>query len=494
MRVPTAQTARPAAVILRLLAFVACLLVFATSSAAEPEFRAQVLVDLDANAQTGCPTEVGAPGGDLRFIALSDRHQIFETRIETCHDGDWQLDLRDQTPRPVAFGEGVLGSDSLRWSVPRSVLGYREQASLSFALERIEPSIIDQVQAADGTMSLALPGLPVMAIPTMGWGVSGLLVLGLMALAWRSVRSGAHRGLNIWFVPASALLLALTAVITSPAEVIAASDSQLSISIEDASNDVSDAAVDIVAVHARSDEAHVEFRFDVNNIEEDGLQSPARVLFIGNSLTSSNSMPAMLEAIARQAGKQLVADSIALPNYALVDHFDQRTAHTALASGQYQFVIMQQGPSSLLESRRILVGGARLFEPLIRAGGARPAMYMVWPDFSRIAYFDDVRESYSQAALAVNGMFIPAGQSWLTAWSLDVNLALYSTDNFHPSQTASYLAALSIFCELYRQSPIDLPPRLSIVGGQTLNLNPDVVRTLQTAAWMTHLQYGRAGG
>ena len=492
MRVQAVQRPYLSAVF-RMLVFIACCSSCGVSQAIGSDFRAQVLVDVDVNSQTGCLTETGQLGGELRLIALSNRSEIAETRVETCHEGHWRLELRDDNRQPVIFGQGVLGSDSLRWSVPRAFFGDRSQVSLSFALERMDPRIIDRLEVSDASLTLALPGAqPTIAIPTFGWGVSGLLVAGLMLLAWRIGRPGATGGFSSLMV-ATCALLALVAVAATPVDVFAVPDSAQSVSAVDAANDVSDAAVDIVAVQSRALEERVEFQIDVNNIEDDGLASPARVLFIGNSLTSSNDLPAMLVAVAQQAGKQLSADSIALPNTALEDHFRARTAHTALASGQYQFVIMQQGPSSLPESRVILLRGARALEPLIRAGGARPAFYMVWPDLSRIEYFDDVRESYSQAADAVNGMFIPAGQAWLTAWSFDVGLPLYSTDDFHPSRIGSYLAALSMFCELYRQSPIDLPPRLSISGGQALNLDADLARTLQTAAWMTHLTHGRAG-
>ena len=333
---------------------------------------------------------------------------------------------------------------------------------------------------------------PIQSIPSLGLGMAGLLVAGLLVSAWRL---GHHAGPGLLspLVLATGALLALMVAIANPIEAFATPDLGDTVSAMDASNDVSDAAVDIVAVQARLLNQQVELQIDVNNIEDDGLPSPGRVLFIGNSLTSSNDLPGMLVGIARQAGKQLAADSITLPNTALEDHYHQGTAHAALASGQYQLVIMQQGPSSLPESRLILRRGARALDRLIRAGGARPALYMVWPDLSRITYFDDVRESYSVAAAGVNGMFIPAGQAWLTAWSIDSSLPLYASDDFHPSRIGSYLAAMSMFCELYRQSPIGLPARLSIDGGSPLDLEPELARQLQTAAWLTHLEYGRAG-
>jgi hypothetical protein len=299
-------------------------------------------------------------------------------------------------------------------------------------------------------------------------------------------------------LPAGLGCALLAAVIAAPGAVRADAepadpDPADSVSASDAINDVGDAAVDIVAARARVQGEEVEIQIDLNNIEDDGLPNGAKVLFIGNSLTYVNDLPGMLIAIARQAGKQLSADVIAMPNAALEDHFLQRTAHAALASGAYSLVIMQQGPSSLPESRIHLRRWTRQFEPLIRAGGAKPALYMVWSDLSRFGFFDDVRESYSAAANAVDGMFIPAGQAWIAAWSLSPRAQLYSSDEFHPSEFGTYLAALSMFCELYRQSPVGLPARLPLADGYFLDVDPILAGHLQTAAWTTHLEYGRPG-
>src|SRR3712207_7953962 len=54
-----------------------------------------------------------------------------------------------------------------------------------------------------------------------------------------------------------------------------------------------------------------------------------------------------------------------------------------------------------------------LFRSHIRAAGARPALLMTWPAASgSAAFFDDVRASFQQAAEAVDGVFLPAGEAW----------------------------------------------------------------------------------
>ena len=156
-------------------------------------------------------------------------------------------------------------------------------------------------------------------------------------------------------------------------------------------------------------------------------REPLRVLFIGNSLTYENDLARLVAALSRAAGDDppLEAASVAYGGFALEDHLVQGDAPRAIAQGGWDVVILQQGPSTLPESRVNLIEYTRRFDPLIRAVGARPALYGVWPDASRMFAFDDGIESYRQAAAAVDGMLFPVGLSWKRAWEGDPSLPFY---------------------------------------------------------------------
>src|SRR5579859_6073417 len=61
--------------------------------------------------------------------------------------------------------------------------------------------------------------------------------------------------------------------------------------------------------------------------------APLRVLFIGNSLTAANDLPALLEAIAKQNGERILTRMVAYPNYSLEDHWNRGDARRAIAEG-----------------------------------------------------------------------------------------------------------------------------------------------------------------
>jgi hypothetical protein len=193
--------------------------------------------------------------------------------------------------------------------------------------------------------------------------------------------------------------------------------------------------------------------------------APMAVLFIGNSLTAANDLPAMVGEIGRAHGAMIAHETIALPSFSLEDHWQKGTAVRAIARGGWSTIVLQQGPSALPESRALLRAFARKFDGEARRAGARTAFYMVWPAAARKGDFDGVHQSYATAAKDVGGLFLPAGDAWQAAWRRDRTLALYADDNFHPTRLGSYLAALVIYAQLTGRTPADVArvPALSLL-------------------------------
>ena len=226
--------------------------------------------------------------------------------------------------------------------------------------------------------------------------------------------------------------------------------------------------------------------------------SPARhrVLFIGNSLTYFNDLPGTLAAVAAMGGDTIVVDAVTRPGYALIDHYTPPTTTDAIArirGARWEYVVLQQGPTSRAIHRDTLVIAARHFDGPIRAAGARPALYMVWPVVADSAVFDQVRLSFREAACKVNGAFWPAGEAWRAAWRLDPTLGLYGSDGFHPSPLGTYLVALVMYERITGHDARTLPPRGTVVGVPSAP-SAATIRTLQEAAHAANVAYPEACG
>jgi hypothetical protein len=209
------------------------------------------------------------------------------------------------------------------------------------------------------------------------------------------------------------------------------------------------------------------------------------VLFIGNSLTQGNDVPGMVRDLAAAAGLGWQVEAQLLSGAGLEDHWDRGTAPSRIRSGSWDAVVLQQGPSSLPESRANLRQWTGEFDLLVRQAGGRSALYMVWPDLARFAWFDRVRDSYALAARDVEGWFLPAGESWRAAWEEEPGLQLYGGDGFHPNVAGSWAAALTIFCGLSGLPPDGLPAPSAV--------DPKVAERLRQAAAAALARYGDYG-
>jgi lysophospholipase L1-like esterase len=205
------------------------------------------------------------------------------------------------------------------------------------------------------------------------------------------------------------------------------------------------------------------------------------VLFVGNSLTQGNDLPLLVEALSAAGGHPLSTEAVTYGGVSLEDHWNRKT-QDRIAAATWRYVVLQQGPSSLLESRVGLREWTARFDPVIRQSGGTTALFMVWPESVRREVFPQVSESYRLAAQDVGGLFLPAGDAWLAAWRRNPSLALYGPDGFHPTLAGSYLAALTIYAGLTGRSPVGLPGQLRLRNGVSVAVDGRDVAVLQAAA------------
>jgi hypothetical protein len=170
------------------------------------------------------------------------------------------------------------------------------------------------------------------------------------------------------------------------------------------------------------------------------------LLFVGNSLTYTNDLPTLLKELAKQDNLNLSYTAFTFPNYALEDHLKDGKFQRELATGKYDFVIAQQGPSALPESQVLLMRDAAILADLCKKSGhSKLALYMVWPALNRSFDLDNVIYSYTNAAKKTESLLCATGLAWKYAWQTNAELPLYGNDNFHPSVMGSALAALTIY-------------------------------------------------
>jgi hypothetical protein len=241
------------------------------------------------------------------------------------------------------------------------------------------------------------------------------------------------------------------------------------------------------------------------------------VLFLGNSYTYFNNLPAIFSELA-SAGHQCKVDArmVAPGGVRLKDLWEKTEAREVLSSQKWDYVVLQDqstlGINYFLEGQPRVTSDA-VFLPYaekwvaeIVQHGARPVFYLTW---ARKTTPDDqaaLNYAYIHAAKETGGIVAPVGIAWQEIRQHSPAIDLYYKDGSHPSRAGSYLAACVIYAAVFDQEPTDLPPRVSgaPVNLDTEKLEPektvvlvDLPRSeaeiLQSAAWQAWQSWQAVG-
>jgi cell wall-associated NlpC family hydrolase len=208
------------------------------------------------------------------------------------------------------------------------------------------------------------------------------------------------------------------------------------------------------------------------------LTGTFRVLFVGNSHSYVQDLSGLVQSVARQAGNtELQTARVAFPDYALEDHANEGTVMRALRGSDWEYVVMQQGPSALPESQNHLRFWTTWWAPYITAANATPVLYQVWPSTARRFDAEGTLISYTNAAAAVGGILAPAGDAFTAAIAANASVGVYAGDGFHASSRGAYVAALVIVGRLLEIDVETLPDEIPGYAEPA-----SVVQALQAAA------------
>jgi hypothetical protein len=203
-----------------------------------------------------------------------------------------------------------------------------------------------------------------------------------------------------------------------------------------------------------------------------------RVLFVGNSLTYENSMPAMVRGLAagEPGATPIYAVQYVAGGWTLSDWAEESGVERLLRS-RWNFAVLQEQsrvPSVWSARRREFLPAARSLDARIRASGARTVLFMTWgyEDGDDWNYDDDtyaamqsrLADGYRAAGAQLSAPVAPVGLAWAEALRREPGLSLWAGDGMHPSRLGSYLAA----CVFYSVLAGGDPRRSSYTAGLDL--------------------------
>lgn len=206
------------------------------------------------------------------------------------------------------------------------------------------------------------------------------------------------------------------------------------------------------------------------------MSKPHSILFVGNSMTFFHDMPTeIFEKMAISAGHTVTVRSITAGGRFLHENLelDDETARAvkdALAperSGQYDYVVLQEGMPDLYTNTQSFYDAVRTFSGIIRSLDATPVLYARMgnqrgnPELDRPdCTYDHVYQTIVSAHQTIGAeLDIPVAWAVRAVHILnqpDLPFDLYYMDRSHPSYAGSYIAALCIYCVIFGEDPTHL--------------------------------------
>lgn len=220
-----------------------------------------------------------------------------------------------------------------------------------------------------------------------------------------------------------------------------------------------------------------------------------RVLFIGNSYTFVNDLPATLAELARAGGHTLETGMAADGGWTLAQHAASAATLDLLAAQRWDYVVLQeqsQAPSDPRARSAAMYPAVRTLAEKIRRARATPLLFQTWghrggwPEMGMPNYASmqaQIGKGYRGIASELNVQVVPAGDAWARALGSDPSVELWQADGSHPTEQGTYLAACVFYAAIFGESP----EGLSFHGG----LSQESAQQLQTIAADTVLKTRR---
>jgi len=216
-----------------------------------------------------------------------------------------------------------------------------------------------------------------------------------------------------------------------------------------------------------------------------------RILFIGNSYTYVNDLPATFTQLASAGGHRVQTGMAAEGGWTLAQHAGSAATIDMLTHSAWDDVVLQeQSELPAVEPSRssVMYPAARQLVALVRKAGATPIFFLTWghrngwpenglPDYGSMqAQLDS---GYLSIAGELGAPVAPVGVAWWTASRQAPLPDLWQSDGSHPTAQGTYLAACVFYALVFRQSPEGL--------GYLDDLPPDTAHALQSIAAHTVL-------
>ena len=198
-----------------------------------------------------------------------------------------------------------------------------------------------------------------------------------------------------------------------------------------------------------------------------GASACTRVLFLGNSYTYVNDLPATFARLAQSGSHSVETGMVANGGETLAQHATSSDDSTKISSETWSYVVLQEQSDTpaYSSSTSSMYSPAKVLTDQASRVGAVPLLFMTWahkdgePGAGQPTY-QGSQEAVDRTYLALSGSLgapvAPVGYTWLHVFLDHPEIDLWQDDNSHPTSAGTYLAACVFYATIFRQSPYGL--------------------------------------
>ena len=195
-----------------------------------------------------------------------------------------------------------------------------------------------------------------------------------------------------------------------------------------------------------------------------------KILFIGNSFTYFNDMPAIFDALCEASGDKMQVESITKGGWYLHQYADPENemypAIVKAAQQEWDYVVLQDQSFNPAGNKEDFLSAARKLAALFPCR-EKLVFYQTWAyeegsvklastGMSYEQLYEGLRDSYRQAAEEMNALCVPAGDAFRLFNDQYYNkFTLYRADAFHPNLLGSYMIACTFYAVITGKTPLD---------------------------------------
>ncbi len=196
------------------------------------------------------------------------------------------------------------------------------------------------------------------------------------------------------------------------------------------------------------------------------------VLFIGNSYTGVNTLPSLFQLCTGSAGRNVVVSSNNPGGYSFQLHCTNATTQSLIQQGNWDYVVLQeqsQMPSFPLDQvvTDCFPYAKQLNDSIVKYSPCgETVFYQTWgrqngdasncPNWPPVCTYEGMDSllqlRYGMMADSNEAIVSPVGACWRYIRTHYPDVVLYNADQSHPSLMGSYVAALSFYVALFRES------------------------------------------